>query len=60
MGHLDSFVKHKILNKDSRKYILFVDKKNIINKCFLDYFKNYVDIINVKSNIGYVKCRTSY
>ena len=48
MGHLDSFIKHKILNKDQRKYVLFVDKKNIINKCFLDYFKKYIDIIDLK------------
>ena len=49
MGHLDSFVKHKILNKDKREYILFVDDKKIINKCYLDYFKKYIKIIPTHS-----------
>lgn len=47
MGHLDSFIKHKILNKDQRNYILIVDKNKIVNKCFLDYFKKYIIIKDI-------------
>lgn len=43
-GHLDTFVKMKILNDDSREYVLFVRGQPIANKVYLNYWTKYITI----------------
>jgi len=45
MGHLDAFVKRKILTRDSRTYYLLTPESDIVNKDFLNYWSPYIDII---------------
>lgn len=52
MGHLDAFVKHKILTADPRPYYLLAPRRNIVNPAFLDYWKEH---IKIKSNPDEIK-----
>jgi putative glycosyltransferase (TIGR04372 family) len=42
MGHLDSFIKYKILSGDDRSYCIDVRGSRIANKEFFNYWKAYV------------------
>lgn len=44
MGHLDSFVKRKILTQDSRRLELIAPIGEVVNVPFLDYWKQYVTV----------------
>lgn len=44
MGHLEAFVKYKILNDDPRPYYLLAPPENVVNATFLDYWKVYVEV----------------
>ena len=45
IGHIDAYVKYRILNNDSRPYYLLAREGEIVNKPFLDYWRDYVTII---------------
>jgi len=45
MGHLDAFVKRKILTGDSRTYYLPILEEKIVNKDFLDYWSPYIQVV---------------
>lgn len=44
MGHIDAFVKARILNGDTRPYYLPIPATNIVNPVFLDYWKTHVSV----------------
>lgn len=44
MGHLDGFIKRKILGRDLRTYILRTPMEQIVNVPFLDYWSEYIRI----------------
>ncbi|MCH9769618.1 MAG: TIGR04372 family glycosyltransferase [Gammaproteobacteria bacterium] len=52
MGHLDGFIKRKILNQDSRTYYLLAPKNEIVNQCFLEYWSSYIKIITDQDEIN--------
>jgi putative glycosyltransferase (TIGR04372 family) len=45
MGHLDGFVKRKIMIGDRRQYLLLAPEGQIVNRVFLDYWSDYITII---------------
>ena len=51
MGHLDAFVKHRILTEDSRPYYLLAPVKNVINPAFLSYWCDYIKIVSAPDEI---------
>lgn len=42
MGHLDAFIKRKILMNDERPYYLIVPENEIVNEAFFEYWKTYL------------------
>lgn len=44
MGHLDAFIKRKILLGDKRPYHLMVQDNEIVNPVFFEYWKPYVQL----------------
>jgi putative glycosyltransferase (TIGR04372 family) len=44
MGHIDAFVKHKILSGDDRPYYLVAPEHEVVNQVFLDYWKAYLHV----------------
>ncbi len=44
LGHLDAFIKYKILNGDTRTYELYVNEQGAISWAFLNYWTEYVKI----------------
>src|SRR6202166_1930483 len=44
-GHIEAYVKHRILNKDPRPYYLLAREGEIANKPFLDYWRDYITIV---------------
>jgi len=46
MGHLDAFVKHKILTADPRPYHLLAPAHQVVNGAFLDYWKDHISVVS--------------
>lgn len=44
MGHIDAFVKQKILNNDRRPYHLISPQLEVVNQTFLEYWKSYLHV----------------
>lgn len=53
MGHLEAFVKHKILTKDERPYYLIAPRENVVNDAFLSYWRDYITTVSEPNEIGY-------
>lgn len=51
MGHLDAFVKHRILTNDPRPYYLLAPPEDIVNNVFLDYWKEHIRIVSEQEEI---------
>lgn len=45
-GHMDAFIKQKILTDDERTYYILAPEPEIVNKEFLNYWAPYVKIIS--------------
>ena len=45
IGHIDAYVKYRILSNDPRPYFLLARPGEIVNRAFLDYWRDYVTII---------------
>jgi putative glycosyltransferase (TIGR04372 family) len=45
IGHIDADVKHRILNNDKRPYVVLAREDAIVNRPFLDYWRDYVTVI---------------
>ena len=45
MGHIEWIVKRKILLDDRRQYVLLAPESEIINRVFLDYWKDHIKIV---------------
>lgn len=45
MGHLDGFVKRKILAGDTRPYYLVAPPEEVVNAAFLDYWRDHICIV---------------
>ena len=52
MGHMDGFIKRKILKNDRRPYFLFAPQEAVINDAFLGYWKNYITVITEPAQIA--------
>lgn len=53
MGHIDAFVKYKILSGDKRPYYLLVSKHDVvINPAFLDYWADHITIVTEHEEIA--------
>ena len=44
MGHLDAFMKNKVLTNDTRPYHLVVPESEIVNKVFFEYWKQFLQL----------------
>jgi len=42
MGHIDAFVKHRLLTGDTRPYHLSVPLHEVVNTAFLDYWRDHL------------------
>lgn len=51
MGHIDAFVKYKILMGDPRPYYLLSAPGEAVNRTFLDYWSDYITIVSDKGEI---------
>lgn len=45
IGHIDAYVKHRILNGDQRPYYLLARNGEIVNKPFLEYWRDYITVV---------------
>jgi putative glycosyltransferase (TIGR04372 family) len=45
MGHIDGFVKYKILSGDQRPYYLLASENEIVNHAFLDYWRDHITVV---------------
>lgn len=45
MGHLDAFLKRKVMTGDRRQYLLLAPEKEIANRVFLDYWADHITVI---------------
>jgi putative glycosyltransferase (TIGR04372 family) len=52
MGHIEAFVKHKILTADPRTYYLLAPAHDVVNNVFLDYWKDYITIVSQPEEIA--------
>ncbi len=52
MGHIDAFIKYKILTNDQRPYYLLAPPQNIVNDAFLDYWKEYITVVSKQAEIA--------
>jgi putative glycosyltransferase (TIGR04372 family) len=52
MGHIEWIVKYKILFGDARQYILLAPESEIINRVFLEYWKNHIRIVTDPDEIA--------
>jgi len=52
MGHMEAFVKHKILTNDQRRYYLLIPSQNIVNRAFLDYWREYIEVVSEPERIA--------
>jgi putative glycosyltransferase (TIGR04372 family) len=50
MGHIDGFVKHKILTGDPRPYYLIAPTEGV-NPPFLEYWKDYITVVSKPEDI---------
>ncbi len=55
MGHIDAFVKYKILTGDPRSYYLLAPPQNVVNAAFLDYWKEHITIVSHRGEIARLK-----
>jgi putative glycosyltransferase (TIGR04372 family) len=52
MGHIEAFVKYKILTGDRRPYYLIAPPEKIVNPAFLDYWREHLSIVSRRSDIA--------
>ncbi len=52
MGHLDSFIKRKILTQDNRPYYVLAPEQEIVNREFLNYWSSYIEIVTDPNDIA--------
>jgi len=52
MGHIEAFVKYKILTGDRRPYYLLAGPQKIVNPAFLDYWKPYITVVTNPDEIA--------
>ncbi len=52
MGHIDAFIKQKILNQDRREYYLLAPKHDIVNIDFLNYWSSYLTFVTDPKKIA--------
>lgn len=52
MGHIDAFVKRKILAGDRRPYYLLAPDNEIVNRAFLRYWENYITVVTAPEMIA--------
>lgn len=45
MGHMDGFIKYKVLSGDQRPYYLLAGPQQIVNSAYLEYWKEHIKII---------------
>lgn len=57
MGHIDAFVKYKILTNDPRPYYLLAGPQKIVNPAFLDYWKPYINVVTDPGEIAKLAAR---
>jgi putative glycosyltransferase (TIGR04372 family) len=46
MGHIEAFVKHKLLTDDRRPYYLLAPEHEVVNPAFLGYWTKYITVIS--------------
>ena len=51
LGHMDAYVKHRILNNDQRPYYLLARDGEIVNRPFLEYWRDYINLITDAAEI---------
>lgn len=57
MGHIEAFVKYKILSGDCRPYYLLAGPQKIVNPAFLDYWKPFINVVTDSSEIAKLTAR---
>jgi putative glycosyltransferase (TIGR04372 family) len=51
IGHIDAYVKHRILNKDQRPYYLLARDGEIVNRPFLEYWRDYITVVTDRAQV---------
>jgi putative glycosyltransferase (TIGR04372 family) len=52
MGHIDGFVKSKLLTRDTRPYYLIAPNGTAVNSVFLDYWRKYITVLSHPEEIS--------